>query len=135
MNSRCQEIEYSMPDLSDLKQKLAALETRLVPLDDKDTGVVGMLKVLSGAGDRLAAAVARLEQEDGVGLQQRIRELSETKRELEERITSLFAQFSAIETIHKDINGLFAKLSQAQRPGRGVEGVTAFNVLPSAQAG
>lgn len=135
MNSRCQEIEYSMPDLSDLKQKFAALETRLVPLDHKDTGVVGMLKALSGAGDRLAAAIARLEQEEGVSLQERIRELSESKRELEERITSLFAQFSAIETIQKDINGLFAKLSQAQRPGKGVEGVTPINYLASAQAG
>jgi chromosome segregation ATPase len=124
-----------MPGLSELKQKFGALEARLAPLDAKDTGVVGMLKALSGAGDRLAAAIARLEQDEGAGLAQRIRELSETKRELEERIASLFAQFSAIESIHKDINGLFAKLSQAQRPRRGVEGVTPLNVLPSAQAG
>ena len=135
MNSRCQGIEYSMPGLVELKQKLGALEARIAPLDDKETGVVGVLKASSAAGDRLAVAIARLEQDDGVSLQERIRELAETKRQLEERISSLFAQFSAIESIHKDINGLFAKLAQSQRPGKGVEGVTPISVLASAQAG
>lgn|SRR5262245_8747127 len=135
MNSRCQEIEYSMPGLSELRLKFAALEARLAPLDAKETGVVAVLKASAIAGERLAATISRLEQDDGGGLADRIRELTETKRELEERISSLFAQFAAIETIHKDINALFAKLSQANRPAKSVEGVTPINYLASAQAG
>ena len=46
---------------------------------------------------------------------ERIRQLAKTKHELEERVSSVVTQFSEIETIHKDISGLFVKLNQAQR--------------------
>jgi hypothetical protein len=44
--------------------------------------------------------------------------MTKTKHQLEQRVSSILLQFSEIETIHKDITGLFAKLSQAQQKPR-----------------
>jgi hypothetical protein len=41
--------------------------------------------------------------------------MTKTKHQLEERVSSILSQFSEIETIHKDVTGLFFKLNQAQR--------------------
>ena len=53
--------------------------------------------------------------DEGVALSDRIQQLTKTRHELEERVSSVLAQFSEIETIHKDITGLFVRLNQAQR--------------------
>ena len=37
--------------------------------------------------------------------------MSETKRELSERVASLVEQFATLDTNHKDINALLAKLN------------------------
>jgi len=117
-NSRCEEVERSMRGLLELEEKFGALQIRVAPLDEKETGVIGVLKALSDVRNRLVSTIARLEQHEGVSLAEGIRQLAETKGELEERVSSVLAQFSAIETIHKDITGLFAKLNQAQRMPR-----------------
>ena len=115
MNSRREEVERSMPALLELEEKFDALQRRLAPLEEKETGVVGVLRTLSDARNRLAGTIARLELDEGVSLAERIRRLTETKHELEERVSSVLAQFSEIETIHKDITSLFVKLNQIQR--------------------
>jgi chromosome segregation ATPase len=117
-NARCEEIELSVPGLLELQEKFEGLRMRVAPLNERETGVTGVLNALSDARTRLAATIARLERDEGVSLDERIQQLTETKRELEERVSSVLAQFSAIETIHKDISGLFVKLNQAQRMPR-----------------
>ena len=114
-NTRCQEIERAMPSLLELEEKFEALQRCLWPLEQKKSGVNGVLKALSDTRNRLAARLARLEQDEGVSLGDRIQELAKTRHELEERVSSVLAQFSEIETIHKDINGLFLRLNQAHR--------------------
>ena len=118
MNSRCEEIECSMRSLLELEEKFGALQIRIAPLDEKETGIVGTLKALSDVRNRLAATIARLEEDEGVSLAERSQHLAETKRQLEERVWSVVAQFSAIDTIQKDITTLFAKLNQVQRMPR-----------------
>ena len=117
-NTRCGEIERSMPGLLELEEKFDALQRRLAPLEEKETGVIGVLKTLSDVQNRLAATIARLEREEGVSLAERIQLLTKTKHQLEQRVSGILAQFSEIETIHKDMTGLFAKLNQAQRMPR-----------------
>jgi len=129
-NTRCAEVERSIPGLLELEEKFQALQRRLAPLDEKETGVLGVLRALTDVRNRLAATIARLEQDDGVSLTDRIHQLTKTKHELEERVSSVLAQFSEIETIHKDITGLFVRLTQAQRLPRDLDGggrVVSFN--------
>ena len=49
---------------------------------------------------------------------ERIQQLTKTRGELEERVSSVLAQFSEIEAMHKDISGLFLKLNQVRRMPR-----------------
>jgi hypothetical protein len=117
-NARCEEVERSMPVLLEIEEKFDALQRRLAPLDQKETGVVSVLRAFSDARNRLTATIVRLEAEEGVSLPERIRQMTKTKHQLEERVSSILSQFSEIETIHKDITGLFIKLNQAQRMPR-----------------
>lgn len=134
-NSRCEQIERCMPRLAELEEKFDALSIRAVPLDEKERGITDVLKALSDARNRLAAKIARLERHEGVCLAERIQQLAEAKGELEEQVSKVLSQFSAIETIHKDITGLFAKLSHAQRPETSFEVVTPINLFASARTG
>jgi chromosome segregation ATPase len=117
-NTRCGEIERSMPSLLELEDKFEALQRRLSPLEQKETGVNGVLKALTETRTRLAAAIAGLERDEGVPLTDRIQQLTKTRQGLEERVSSVLAQLSEIETIHRDITGLFIRLTQAQRQTR-----------------
>jgi hypothetical protein len=84
-------------------------------LEQKETGVNGVLKTLSDTRNRLGATIACLEQDEGVSLADRIQQFGKTKHELEERVSTLLTQFLEIESIHKDITGLFLRLNQAHR--------------------
>ena len=121
-NTRCAEIERSIPGLLELEEKFAALGRRLTPLDAKETGINSVLRALADVRNRLAATIDSLEQDEGVSLAERILKLTKTKNELEARVSSVLAQFSEIETLHKDITGLFIKLHQAQRVPRELDG-------------
>ncbi|HEY7248192.1 MAG TPA: hypothetical protein VH678_30380 [Xanthobacteraceae bacterium] len=120
-NTRCEEIESSMPSLLELEEKFEALGRRVSPLEQKESGVNGVLKALSDTRNRLASAIARLEQDEGVGLADRIQQLSKTRHQLEDRVSTVLAQFSEIETIHREITGLFLRLNQAQRLPRDID--------------
>jgi DNA repair exonuclease SbcCD ATPase subunit len=120
-NTRCEEIERSMPGLLELEDKFDALQRRLAPLEEKENGVFSVLKALSDAQNRLATTIVRLEREEGVSLAERIQQLTKTKHQLEQRVSSVLAQFSEIEIIHQDITSLFAKLNQAQRIPRDLD--------------
>jgi chromosome segregation ATPase len=118
MSTRCEEIERSMPGLLELEEKFEALQRRLAPLEHKKNGVIGTLKALSDMQNQVNATIARLEEDEGVTLEDRIEQLAKTKHGLEVRVSSVLEQFSEIEAIHKDIADLFGKLNQARRMPR-----------------
>jgi len=121
-NTRCEEVERSVPGLLELEEKFEVLQRRLAPLEQSQTGVNGVLRTLFEARNNLAAAIGDLEQEEGVSLADRIKQLVKARTDLDERVSSIISQFSEIDTIHKDITGLFVKLTQAQRLPREFEG-------------
>jgi predicted nucleic acid-binding Zn-ribbon protein len=117
-STRCEEIERLMPGLLEMEDKFQALQRRLAPLGQKKTGVIGTLKALSDDQSQLNATIARLEVDEGVGLEERTQQLTKTKHDLEERVSNVLMQFSEIEAMHKDITDLFGKLNQARRMPR-----------------
>ena len=64
----------------------------------------------------------RLERDEDVSLTDRIQRLTKTRHELEDCVSTATAQFSEIETIHRDISSLFVKLNQIQRAPREIDG-------------
>ena len=120
-SSRFLEIERSLRELLRLKDEFGALQTRLVPLDDKETGVNSVLKAINTTRDELAANIDRIDTHEGSTLKAKVEHLGQTNKQLDEQVTGLLAQFSRLDTMHKDICGLFAKLNYAQNVPRGME--------------
>jgi chromosome segregation ATPase len=107
------EIERRAGAFGQLKTKFADLQSRLAPLEADQGGVVTLVEELREIRDRLFAKIRQIEEDEDGGLAERVKKFSETKRELEERVSNLTEQFSRLATIRKDIAGLFDKLSGA----------------------
>jgi chromosome segregation ATPase len=107
------EIERRAGAFGQLKTKLGELESRLLPLEADQGGVVTLIEELRQIRDRLFAKIRQIDEDEDGGLAERVKKFSETKRELEERVSSLTEQFSKLATIRRDIAGLFDKLSGA----------------------
>jgi small-conductance mechanosensitive channel len=120
-SSRFLEIERSLRELLRLKDEFGALQTRLVPLDDKETGVNSVLKAINATREELTANIERVDNHEGSTLKVKVDDLGQTNKQLDEQVASLLAQFSRLDTMHKDICGLFAKLNYAQNVPRGLE--------------
>jgi hypothetical protein len=120
-SSRFLEIERSLRELLRLKDEFGALQTRLVPLDDKETGVNSVLKAINSTREELVANIDRIDNDEGTNLKAKVDTLGQTNKQLDEQVAGMLAQFSRLDTMHKDICGLFAKLNFAQNVPRGLE--------------
>ena len=107
------EIERRVIVLDQLRTKLADLQTRLVPLESGDSGVVKLVGDLQRIRDDLLAKIRQIEGGEGGDLAARVKLFAENKSELEARVAGLSDQFAKLATIRNDIAGLFAKLSGA----------------------
>jgi chromosome segregation ATPase len=107
------DIEHRMVVFGHLKSKLGELQSRLVPLESEETGVVSVIEEVRDLRDRLAVKIAHIEEDDEGSLAERVKKFAETKRELEQRVISLTDQFSKLAAIRNDIAGVFEKLTSA----------------------
>jgi chromosome segregation ATPase len=96
-----------------LKTRLGELQTRLTPLESDDGGVVNLIEDLHDIRERLIVKIRRIEGGEEGDLAARVKLFADSKRELEERVSSLADQFTKLATVRKDIAGLFDKLSSA----------------------
>lgn len=106
-------IEAHVDAFTQLRTRLGQLQTRLVPLDSHDSGVVKLIDELQEIRENLVAKIRRIEGGEQGDLAARVKSFAETKRELEERVSGLTDQFTRLSTIRKDIAGLFDKLASA----------------------
>jgi chromosome segregation ATPase len=110
---RFDDIENRVTTFADLKARLGELQTRLGPLESPDSGVVRLIADLESIREKLTDKIRRIEGGEEGDLAARVKIFADTKRELEERVSSLTDQFTKLSTIRKDIAGLFDKLSSA----------------------
>jgi len=108
-----EEIEQRVGAFEHLKTRLGDLQTRLVPLESEETGVVRLIEDLHAMREKLIGKIRRLEGGEEGDLAARVKVFAETKRELEERVASLADQFTKLSGVRKDIAGLFDKLASA----------------------
>ncbi len=106
-------IERRLASFVQLQARLDELQARLVPLEAEEGGVVGVIDKIRDIRDRLAARIKRMEESEGGDLGERLRQFTETRRELEERVATLADQVLRLAAIRRDISGLFDKLSSA----------------------
>jgi uncharacterized coiled-coil DUF342 family protein len=110
MKSRCDEIERSMTMFVQLKDEYDAIQSRLVPLDSRQTGVKSIVSALHDIRDQLSAAIARLDRDGDVKLADRMAEFTAAKKGFDERVNGLMEQFSQLDRVNKDIRALFDTL-------------------------
>jgi hypothetical protein len=110
MKFRCEEIERMTTTFVQLKGELGALKTRLAPLEDKQSGVRGVVNELHDIRDQLTLTVERLDHDGDATLAERATRFAESKQAFDQRVAGLLEQFSKLDGINKDIRGLFAKL-------------------------
>jgi len=108
-----EDIEDRTAVFGQLKTKLAELQSRLVPLESIEGGVVSLIGQVQDIRDKLVAKIGRLEQGDNGDLAERVKTFTEAKRELEERVSVVTEHFAKLATVRKDLAGLFEKLSSA----------------------
>jgi chromosome segregation ATPase len=111
--SQFDDIERRVIVLGQLKTTLGDLHSRLVPLESNETGAVKLVGDLQDLRERLVAKFRQIEGGEEGNLAARVQLFTETKRELEDRVSDLSDQFAKLSTIRKDIAGLFDKLSSA----------------------
>ena len=108
-----EDIEGRLAVFGQLKGKLGELQSRLVPLEADDSGVLSLIAQVQDIRDKLALRIARLEAGEGGDLAERVKTFTDAKRELEERVSVVTDHFSKLATVRKDLAGLFEKLSSA----------------------
>ena len=107
------DIERRLTIFGQLKIRLGEVQSRLIPLESDQGGVLSVIAELAEIRDRLAAKMRRMEESDDGSLAERVKKFTEVKRELEERVATLSEQCVKLTTIRSDIAGLFEKLSSA----------------------
>jgi chromosome segregation ATPase len=124
--SRFEAIERWMQTIVRLKGEFDAFQSRLVPLKDSQSGVKALLHRLRHETAQLSATIDALDRDEESTLSVRVKKISETKRELSERVARLLEQFATLDTNYKDINALLAKLNtelKARAPSSGLHAV------------
>lgn len=111
--NRLDDIERRVMAFADLKARLTDLQTRLLPLESSDNGVVKLMSDLQSIREKLVDKIRTIEGGEAGDLAARVKSFADTKRELEQRVSNLTDQFTRLSTIRKDIAGLFDKLSSA----------------------
>jgi uncharacterized coiled-coil DUF342 family protein len=113
--SRFQELEHSKQMLLNLSEEFEALQTRLLPLKDDRSGVKALIHQLNDMSAQLVANIQALERDGDTSLSERVIKITENRRELSERVSNLAEELLKLDNSHKDINTIFARLSNELR--------------------
>ena len=95
-----------------------ALQTRVGPFENEESGAKSILIKLDNSAHSLSTRIASLEGDGETSLLTQVQQLSGLKDQLENRVSALEEDFAKLDAIHGEINGLFSRLNQAQRPIR-----------------
>ena len=117
-NLRCEQIERCMESLIQHHKNFDALQDRVYPFEDEERGVRSILIKLNNTTDLITTRIVPLEVDGETNLSMRVQQLTNLKNQVEQRVSSVVEDFAKLDAIHGEINGLFSRLNQAQRPIR-----------------
>src|SRR5262249_15181210 len=100
MKARCGQVEESVAAFIALKGEFEGLQTRLAPLDSRETGVRNIINSLQEVRDQLTVSIERLDRDGEATIAGRASEFTETKKALETRVASLIEQFSTLDQVN-----------------------------------
>lgn len=108
---RVRVLQDSSTALNGFGEAMDKSQAALVPLQSPTNGIEALIGDLHGRRDRLIKALEEIELHGDEKLGTRLDQLYRSKLETEQRIVQVVEQFGKLDSIRKEINGLFAKLS------------------------
>ena len=110
---RLSTLESSFTTLNRFKDELTKAQANLVPLQAPDIGIESMIAEVHGIREVVLKTLTEIEQHGDNGLGPRMEQLSTSKREIDERLAQVFEHFASLDTIRKDISGIFMSIRSA----------------------
>jgi predicted nucleic acid-binding Zn-ribbon protein len=110
---RLSALESSLTTLNRFKEELAKAQESLLPLQMPGFGIEAVIAEVHAVREVVLKTLGQIEQNGGAALGLRVEELSGSKREIDERVAQVFEHFSRLDSIRKDIGGIFMAIRSA----------------------
>lgn len=110
---RLSTLESSFTTLNRFKQELTKAQADLVPLQAPDFGIDAMISEVHGIREVVLKTLTEIERHGDNSLGTRLEQISTSKREIDERLAQVFEHFASLDTIRKDIGGIFMSIRSA----------------------
>ena len=103
-------MQETLATLNAFKMELSKSQADLVPLKAPVFGIEALIADVSSTRDLLTKTVGEIEANGGVPLTARVDALTNSKREVEDRLARIFDHFNALDSLRKDIGGIFSTI-------------------------
>jgi chromosome segregation ATPase len=103
-------VQEHFATLARFKEELARSHADLIPLQAPVFGLEALIAEAHAARDLLVRTIAEIEQSGDEALSARVEALSRSKREIEGRLAQVFDNFTTLDTVRKDIGGIFTTI-------------------------
>jgi DNA repair exonuclease SbcCD ATPase subunit len=107
---RLRTLQDSSAMLTRFKEELAQSHADLVPLQAPVFGIEALIAEVQAIRDLVTKTLGEIELSGDDKLTSRVELLSDSKREIDERITQVFDHFAKLDAIRKDIGGIFTTI-------------------------
>lgn len=110
---RLSTLEASFTTLNRFKEELAKSQADLMPLQAPVFGIEALIAEVHTTRELVLKILSEIELNGDSPLGSRVEELSVSKREIDERIAQVFEHFAKLDSIRKDIGGIFMAIRGA----------------------
>jgi len=107
---RLRTLQESAAMLSLFKEELAKSQADLVPLQAPVFGIEALIGEVHAIRDLVTKTLGEIEANGDGKLGSRVEALSNSKREIDERMAQVFDHFAKLDSIRKDIGGIFTTI-------------------------
>src|SRR6202790_1731069 len=104
---RLTRLQDSSATLNQFKEELARSQAGLVPLQAPVFGIEALIGEVNTSRDLLVKTLGEIELNGDQSLSSRVEALSNNKIEIDERIARVFEHFQKLDSMRKDIGGIF----------------------------
>jgi chromosome segregation ATPase len=107
---RLRTLQDSLATLNEFKEELARSQAGLVPLQLPVFGIEALIGEVHASRDHVTQTLDEIELSRDEKLGSRVEALSKSKREIEARMAQVFDHFTTLDSIRKDIGGIFTTI-------------------------
>jgi DNA repair exonuclease SbcCD ATPase subunit len=110
---RLSTLESSFTTLNRFKEELTKAQADLVPLQAPEFGIESLIGEVHTVREIVLKTLSEIEASGDDSLGSRLERLSSSKHEIDERLAQVFEHFSKLDSIRKDIGGIFMSIRSA----------------------